>query len=470
MHVQTRVTVSGNPYYYTISKVQFCSNGCMAAIGAPRTCQDYLGSDDLQVRSLRHRSGHVASTRRRSRGSTSQPAGFLVNGGGRRQIPAAAAVRCAGDGQLRQVVRVLPDPHPGDEDRGGHRVFGAERGQRARRLPHALGKRHRRHVPERGRRSTATQKTDVVHQLLRGRPAWNFKRRCPMPCFASANISRTPATSRPAGRDRSARCQPRASASRITTCCRPTATGTCQLDAAGSVGDQDRTVPGNLPGPIAGFTPGSPFPRPYFEGPTPTSNSLADLAMHYWITDLRPDLADNVPGHDRAVAARDALRRFRSAPQGSIAYPTGLDAITAGTSGSGRTADRDRPVAGGPTRSTTSGTPRSTAAASISTPRIRRSWPRASSVRWPTSSAPPAPAPASAIAGAQITATRNFGYQTSYESSWCGRRQEVRARPQDRRAAGRQRRQSAQPAGVVGRSRSSTRRCSARVGIRTGGS
>ena len=32
----------------------------------------------------------------------------------------------------------------------------------------------------------------------------------------------------------------------------------------------------------------SPFPRPYYEGPTATSNSLADLAMKYWINDIRP--------------------------------------------------------------------------------------------------------------------------------------------------------------------------------------
>ncbi len=134
------VTAYGNPYYYTISKVQFCSAKDAAGWGtAP--CASRLGPDDLQVRPLRHR--------RRPR---VRPAGiharrhhadraFLVNG-----VAAAnpsGRTLCAGDGQFRQVVCVLPDPDAGDEDRGRHRVFGAERGERARRLPHAVGKRRR---------------------------------------------------------------------------------------------------------------------------------------------------------------------------------------------------------------------------------------------------------------------------------------------------------------------------------------
>ena len=67
-------------------------------------------------------------------------------------------------------------------------------------------------------------------------------------------------------------------------------TGQCQMNfhllatdgywnvplSAGSVGDQDQNVP-TLPGPIAGFTPGSAFPRPYFEGP-----SSAAIASPIW--------------------------------------------------------------------------------------------------------------------------------------------------------------------------------------------
>ena len=43
-----------------------------------------------------------------------------------------------------------------------------------------------------------------------------------------------------------------------------------------SRGDNDRTVPNlsNLPG-ATGFTVGSNFPRPYYEGPTSTSDSVA---------------------------------------------------------------------------------------------------------------------------------------------------------------------------------------------------
>ena len=48
------------------------------------------------------------------------------------------------------------------------------------------------------------------------------------------------------------------------------------------------------------FTPGSQFPRGYCEGPTAVSNNLADLAMKYWINDIRKDFANGsrtkVPG------------------------------------------------------------------------------------------------------------------------------------------------------------------------------
>jgi type IV pilus assembly protein PilY1 len=62
-----------------------------------------------------------------------------------------------------------------------------------------------------------------------------------------------------------------------------------------SRGDNDATVPSlsNLPG-ATGFTPGQSFPRPYVESSPATSNSLADLAMYYWIRDLRPSIADKV--------------------------------------------------------------------------------------------------------------------------------------------------------------------------------
>ncbi|WP_329956688.1 pilus assembly protein [Collimonas humicola] len=67
-----------------------------------------------------------------------------------------------------------------------------------------------------------------------------------------------------------------------------------------SVGDNDQTVP-TLPAPvpldpIAGvaLTAGQPFPAIFNEGPTATSDTLADVTMKYWITDLRPSATNNV--------------------------------------------------------------------------------------------------------------------------------------------------------------------------------
>ena len=130
-------------------------------------------------------------------------------------------------------------------------------------------------------------------------------------------------------------------------------TGMCQLNyhllatdgywnsplSTGSVGDRDLTAPGSLPptDPTPPALPpstldtqitlGAQFPRPYYEGPTPTNNSLADLAMHYFITDLRTSLPNRV---------EDPLARWQhvtlfgvsQGAQGSIPYPSGLIEIT----------------------------------------------------------------------------------------------------------------------------------------------
>jgi type IV pilus assembly protein PilY1 len=99
--------------------------------------------------------------------------------------------------------------------------------------------------------------------------------------------------------------------------------------SAGNVDDRDRTVPGSLPGPIPGFTSGNPFPRPYYEGPTASSNSLADLAMRYWINDIRTDVDDNVQD-TVAPWQHVTLYGLSIGARGSI-DAAGLAAITAGT-------------------------------------------------------------------------------------------------------------------------------------------
>lgn len=53
-----------------------------------------------------------------------------------------------------------------------------------------------------------------------------------------------------------------------------------------TLGNRDSTIP-TLPATVAGLTPGATWPKPYYEGGTATSNSLSDVAMYYWATDLR---------------------------------------------------------------------------------------------------------------------------------------------------------------------------------------
>ncbi|AMP01409.1 neisseria PilC beta-propeller domain protein [Collimonas arenae] len=59
-----------------------------------------------------------------------------------------------------------------------------------------------------------------------------------------------------------------------------------------TIGNMDSKVPA-LPAPVShdpvsgtALTPGDPFPPPFYEGKTANSNSLADTAMKYWITDV----------------------------------------------------------------------------------------------------------------------------------------------------------------------------------------
>ena len=98
-----------------------------------------------------------------------------------------------------------------------------------------------------------------------------------------------------------------------------------------SRGNDDLTVPAlaNLPG-STGFTPGSQFPRPYYEGPTATSNSLADLAMYYWDRDLRPAVADRVKD-SIAPWQHVSVYGLSIGARGTISYPNGINAVTSGT-------------------------------------------------------------------------------------------------------------------------------------------
>jgi type IV pilus assembly protein PilY1 len=85
-----------------------------------------------------------------------------------------------------------------------------------------------------------------------------------------------------------------------------------------SVGNADLTVP-SLPTsaldpvPITGLTAGSQWPRPYYEGSTATSNTLADVAAYYWVTDLRTSgdkATNNVPVNSSDAASWQHMTTF----------------------------------------------------------------------------------------------------------------------------------------------------------------
>ena len=79
---------------------------------------------------------------------------------------------------------------------------------------------------------------------------------------------------------------------------------------------------------------GDPWPRPYRELPGSNStNTLADIAAYYWLTDLRPTLANNVFTSSADPANWQHMVTFglAFAAQGTIAYPNGIIAIRDGT-------------------------------------------------------------------------------------------------------------------------------------------
>jgi type IV pilus assembly protein PilY1 len=102
-----------------------------------------------------------------------------------------------------------------------------------------------------------------------------------------------------------------------------------------NVGDWDDTV-ATLPEPVNGLTSGSQWPRPFYEGPSTSSNSLADVAMDYWISDLFPSgtlSANNVPtsADDPASWQHMTTYTIGLGANGTLSYPGDLTAITSGT-------------------------------------------------------------------------------------------------------------------------------------------
>ena len=190
-----------------------------------------------------------------------------------------------------------------------------------------------------------------------------------------------------AGRHGSARSRSPENASRTSTCCRPTATGTrpCPTRRAAT------TTRPCLRSPICRARPGS-RPEAASRGRT-TRGSTGDQQQPRRPRDvlLDPRLPSRRrrqgEGLRRAMAARQRRTACRSAPEGRSAIRTAsTPSRPARPTGPPRRAPADR------RRSTTCGTRPSTAAASTSTRAMRSNWPRASSARSPTSPTSPAPA------------------------------------------------------------------------------
>lgn len=92
-----------------------------------------------------------------------------------------------------------------------------------------------------------------------------------------------------------------------------------------NIGDWDKTIPNPLPDPVDGLTAGSQWPVAIWEGSTATSNTMADMAMKYWVTDLRPTMTDNVAPNPDDPAIWQHMDTFTiGLADGTLAYPGGL--------------------------------------------------------------------------------------------------------------------------------------------------
>ncbi len=186
--------------------------------------------------------------------------------------------------------------------------------------------------------------------------------------------------------------------------------------------------------------------------------------MYYWIRDIRPDFADNVKD-TIAPWQHVTLYGLSIGTEGNIVYPAGVDAITAGT--------QDWP------QPTGSGSPDSVDDLWHAALNSRGKYFNAANPQQLAESIVSALADftsqsgtgaAVGIAGAQLSATKKYGYRTSYESGWWGDVAQVRARHQDRRAARSRRTAIRRTIRCGRRPPRSTLRCWAPGGTRTAGS
>jgi hypothetical protein len=373
-------SLNGNPYYYRISQVQFCSNKDAAGWGTSPCASQW---DPTTYRYVRYGTG----------AATFDPQAFTrcrhqaVRIPGQRRLggePERPHLR-AGDGELRQLVCVLPHADPVDESGVRHRVLGA-RPELARRLPHAVGERHAVHERQGLHRR---QQADLVHERLQGQPERRHSAARRHVARRRA-VRRQPRRQRPHRGNRSARPRDRQMPAEF-----PSAVDRRLLEqhAVVHVARQQRRdgAVACQPSRRNGIHAGPALPPPVRRDVA--RDQQQPRRPRDVLLDPRPAADDRGQGEglERAVAARQHLR-IVDRRQGHDQLPERDQ----------RHRFRHRDVAAGyraraaPKRSTTCGTRRSTAAASSSTRAMRSSWPKASSRRSPTSPTSPAPARPSA--------------------------------------------------------------------------
>ena len=368
------LTLYGNPYYYTISQVQYCSTQDSRTARATSDLRSPMGSTTYKY--VRYGTGAATFDPQAFTRVDIKATGILVNG-----VPAANPSGRTYAQEMSNFAKWYAFYRTrmlAMKTAGGLRVLGAEREERARRLPHAPRTTPPLTFLNVTPFNAANKATWFSH--LYARDSERAARHCRTPHGASANTSRTPAAPGCPGVDLTRADPPRpGNASRTTTCCRPTGTGTV-FSITRRVGDQDLNGARPCPGPSPASRPGARSRGPFVEGTTATSNTLADLAMRYWIRDIRPGVADKVQDtiapwqhvtlYGLSIGAQGASRI-------QAASMTSLPAPRIGHAHPVRRAD----LRSGPEQSTISGTRPSTAAASISMPRPRRISLRASSRR-----------------------------------------------------------------------------------------
>jgi type IV pilus assembly protein PilY1 len=186
------------------------------------------------------------------------------------------------------------------------------------------------------------------------------------------------------------------------------------VPSIGPINDQDLTVP-DLPSPVPGLTPGQPFPAPFQEDPShPTSNVMADVAMYYWIHDLRPELPDKVQ-LGTAPWQNVTFYALSIGAEGTLAYPGALSQILAGTS-----------VWPAPVNDDPTGTDDLWHAALNGHGQfnnVQNAQQLADAIAGAVANFTASQAGTGTsvgISGAQLTAATSFAYKTSYEVGWWG--------------------------------------------------